>query len=200
MRPATTGIAVVIILVMVLMSCSLEQRSDRAQITVDPAGRVESVEIGIALTFPEDWQVEAWPASSTEPLTSIREPDLRELIIPVVAAVPPTRHDRCVLVDLGPLVEAQAGWTTLEEVVGGLRQLLEADGRWVAFGSTVVDLPAGPTGRIQRVRDGEAESVSSYVFTRAEAWFLLECVVHEVLTEDWRSIARTFEFLAPVPV
>jgi hypothetical protein len=161
----------------------------------DSGGRVEVVESRIALTFPDDWTVEAMLVAGSAS-TSFLDPKMSDLLTTVISAVPPTMHDRCVVVDLAALVHAEPDWVALDDVVDGFRLALGADPRWVGLKSTYLELSAGRTGRIQRALDGEAESVSTYFFTQDDAWFFLECVSHTVPPEDGRSIAETFEFLA----
>jgi hypothetical protein len=156
--------------------------------------RVEVPEAGIALTFPDDWAIEEVTAAGNEGTTSVLDPEMSGLLTTVVAAVPPTMHDRCVVVDFTLLVRSNPDWTSLDDVIAGFLLLMEDDPRWVGLESTFMDLPAGRTGRILRAVDSEAEFVSTYYFTDSDAWFYLECVSHEIPRADWLSIADTFEF------
>lgn len=181
-----------------LAGCSLPQRSDPGQLQMAPDGRVVLPDPGIALAFPDGWLLEARPTADSVGLTSVLDPESRAMLVPVVAAAPGHRHDRCVVVDIALLVQTRSDWSTLDDVVDGFRAVLRSDSRWIGLDTAFIDLPAGRVGRILRDRVGEAESVSTYVFTRADTWFFLECVAHSAPSEDWRSIAETFEFLPAV--
>lgn len=166
-------------------------------------GRIELPEAGIALAFPNGWQLEPRPTSSGVGLASTLDPEWQAQLVPLVAALPGHRHDRCAVVDATAVVQAWSERPTLDEVVGLFEASLGTDRRWGELESDFVELPAGRVGRILRDRVGESESASIWVFSRADAWFYLECVTHSRLSEDWRSIAQTFEFLpaaeAPTP-
>jgi len=115
--------------------------------------------------------------------------------VPVVAAAPGHRHDRCVVSDITSLVDARPDWSTIDDVAAAYEQEFAAAGRWVGLESRIVDLAAGRSGHIMRAVKHESESVSSWFFSNTDAWFLLECVNHTALDKDWRSIAKTFVFL-----
>ena len=177
-----------------LMPSVSQQLSDETA-SIQPGGHVDLPEHGIALTFPDGWSVEPDPASGSHGSSDVFDAGMRELITPLVAAMPPTRHDRCVVADITQLVAAQPAWSTLDDVVSGYEQELATDTRWVGLKSRIVSLPAGFSGHIRRAVDSESETVSSWFFSGADTWFLLECVTHTHGGEQWRSIAKTFAFL-----
>ena len=144
-----------------LSGCSLIGRLGRSVSSVAPGGLVELPEAGIAVTFPDDWLLESPPPLVSGGLAAVIEPGQRDLIVPLVSAMPPTRHDRCVVADITPLAGVRSEWRTLEDVVVGFERLLAADPRWVGTDATIVDLPAGPAGRITRAVDHEAASVTT---------------------------------------
>jgi hypothetical protein len=178
-----------------LVGCTLLEQLSPSADWIPPGGHVAMPESGIALTFPDGWSVDTKPATGSHGSTAVFDPGLRELVAPVVAAMPPSRHDRCVVADIAGLVEAQPTWATVDDVVGGYELEFAADPRWVGLESSIVNLPAGRSGHIMRAVKGESESVSTWFFTNADAWFLLECVTHTDGDAAWRSIAETFEFL-----
>ena len=178
-----------------LMGCSVLGQLASYEQSTPMDGRVELHEPGIALAFPDGWQLETRPTGSRVGLASSLEPEWRALLLPVVAALPGHRHDRCAVVDATPMVLAWSAVPVLDEVVGVFEASLDADPRWDGLESAFVDLPAGRVGHILRDRVNESETASVWVFTQADAWFYLECVTHSRLSEDWRSIAQTFQFL-----
>lgn len=194
-QQATVVTVLVFMTTLVLAGCSLVERLGPAALTEAGDGRVVLLDAGIALTFPDDWLLESPPSMDGGGLTAVLGPDQRDLVVPLVTAVPPTRHDRCVVVDIAPLVEAQLGWRTLDDVVADFERLLADDARWVDLDSEFLELPAGRAGRLSRAVDGEAASVTTYVFTRVEAWFLLECSAQTVPPPAWHTLAESFEFL-----
>jgi hypothetical protein len=196
MKQQSIGTAVLVLVMAVMLAgCSPLEQYDLDQRQIASDGRIELPEAGIALAFPDDWMLEARPTTRNVGLASVLDPEARDMLVPVVAAVPGHRHDHCVVVDFAPLVQARPDWSTLDDVVAGFAAMLGSDPRWLGLDSTIIDLPLGRAGRILRDRAGEAESVSTYVFTQVDAWLYLECVAHSVPSEDWRSIAETFEFL-----
>jgi hypothetical protein len=181
--------------VLMLSGCTLiEQVRPSARIDA-LGGRVELPEAGIAVTFPDDWLRESPPSLAGGGVAAVLEPDQRELLVPLLKVMPPSRHDWCVVADITPLVEAQAEWQTLDDVVGGLERRLAADPRWVGLGTTILGLPAGPTGQITRSVAHEASSVTTFIFTQPEAWSMLECFAQTVRPKDWLPIAESFEFV-----
>ena len=183
---------------LILSGCSLFERLDPST-SMEPAdGRVELPDAGIAVTLPDGWLLERRAAPLAEGVAGTLEQDQLGLLVPLVEAVPPTMHDRCVISDIAPLVVAQPGWLELDAVVAGFERLLADDPRWVGLKTEVLELPAGRTGRISRTLDGEATSVTTYVFTHADAWFILECVSQAVPPPDWRKVAATVD-LFPAP-
>ncbi len=178
-----------------LTGCSLLGQLEAAQELPALDGRVELPEAGIAVTFPDDWLLDTRRIDDVVGLASAFDPESQAMLAPVVAAVPGHRHDRCVVVDATPMVQARWGRPALAEVVAELEALLGSDPHWVDLDAALIDLPAGRAGRILRKRLGESEAVSTYVFTQADAWFYLECVAHSDSAGNWRSIAKTFEFL-----
>ena len=119
--------------------------------------------------------------------------NIRSTVLPPAAITMLNDDER--VVDLAPLVQGRADWSTLDDVLAGFRAMLESEPRWVGLDSALINLPAGRAGRILRDRAGESESVHTYVFTRADAWFYVECVVHSDPSEDSRAIAETWEWL-----
>lgn len=196
MKQQSIGMAVLVLAMTVSTSgCSLLEGLDLDQRQIASDGRVTMPEHGFAVSFPTDWTLEARPTSRSVGLASLVDPESQDMLVPVAAAVPGHRHDHCVVVDFAPLVQARSDWATLDDVVAGFEAMLRSDPLWVGLDSTIIDLPVGRAGRILRDRAGESESVHTYVFTRADAWFYLECVVHSGPSGDWRAIAETFEFL-----
>lgn len=187
--------AFVLAMAVSLVGCSMLERLGTGHQPIVSDGRIELPEAGIAVAFPDSWLLEARPTSQSVGLASFLDPESRDMLVPVAAAAPAHRHHHCVIVDFAPLVQARPDWSTLDDVAAGFESILGSDPRWIGLDSDIVDLPAGPSGRILRDRAGESESVHTYVFTRADAWFYLECVVHSSPSGDWRSIAESFEFL-----
>lgn len=196
MRPRSIAIPVLTMtMTMALTGCALVEQLRPSAEWVPPDGHVALPESGIALTFPDGWSVDSKPGTGSHGSTAVFDRGLRELVVPIVAAMPPSRHDRCVVADIAGLVQAQPAWSTVDDVVAGYERELAADPRWVGLKSSIVSLPAGRSGHIMRAVDSESEDVSSWFFTSADAWFLLECVTHTDGDAAWRSIAKTFEFL-----
>ena len=187
--------------VLILSGCSLVERLDPSTSLEPVGGRVDLPDAGIAVTFPDDWLLERRPTPLGDGVAGALEPDQLDLLAPLVAAVPPTMHDRCVVADIARLVSAQPEWQRLDAVVAGFELLLAADPRWVGLETAILELPAGQTGRISRTLDGEATTVTTYVFTQADAWFMLECVTQAVPPADWGAIAATVDLLpGPQPM
>jgi hypothetical protein len=182
--------------VLMLSGCTLVERIGPMTRIDALGGRAGLLEAGIAVTFPDDWLRESPPSLAGGGVAAVLEPDQRDLLVPLLKVMPPTRHDWCVVADIAPLVEAQAEWRTLDDVVGGFERRLAADPRWVELDSAILELPAGPTGRLTRVVAHEASSVTTYVFTQADTWFMLECFAQTVRPKDWLPLAESFQFLS----
>lgn len=190
-----TAVALVLATALTLSGCSLVGRSRPSVATDGGAGRVVLEDAGVAVTFPDDWQSESLPSTTGGGVAAVLGPDQRDLLIPVVSEVSPTMHDRCVVSDIGQFVLAHSEWRTLDDVLGGFEHLLAADPRWADLDVATLELAVGQTGRISRVVNGEAASVTTYVFARPDAWIMLECFSETIPTPDWSSIAATLEFL-----
>ena len=180
---------------MSLLGCGLLEQPASDQRATPADARFESPDAGIALTFPDGWLLEPTPSIDLTGVASSLDPESRAMLAPVAAAVPAHRHDRCLVVDASAMVRSWSDRPELADVVDAFEASLRADRRWAGLESTLVDLPGGSAGRILRDRVGESESASIWILTQADAWFYLECITHSRLSEDWRSIARTFEFL-----
>ncbi len=178
-----------------LTGCALLDELDPGPRSMPADGRVEAPQAGIALAFPDGWLLESRPTIDGVGVASSLGPAERALLVPLVAAMPGHRHDRCLAVDATRMVQAWSERPALDEVVDRFVTSLGVDRRWVGLESTLIDLPTSRAGRILRERVGESESVSLWIFTQSDAWFYLECVNHSRLAEDWRSIAQTVEFL-----
>lgn len=194
----SVGATILVIAAAVLLSgCSLLDRLAPVPLpeaTPAPA-RVELPDAGIALRFPDGWSIDTSPPQASSGLSAIIGPESRALVTTLVAAVPPSMHDRCEVMDIGPLVQSRPEWSTLDDIVTGIEGVVDADPRWVGVEGTLIDLPAGSSGRIVRTLAGEAETWSTYVFGQTGAWYVLECVAHTVPPEDWGPVAATFELL-----
>ena len=194
-QQATVVVVLILAIALFLSGCSLVGLPGPSALTDAGEGSAALEDAAIAVTFPDGWLLESPPSVPSLGVATALEPDQRDLLVPLVTAMPPTRHDRCVVADIAPLVDARPEWQTLADVVAGFEHLLAADPRRVGLDITTLELPAGQTGRISWTVRGEAESVSTYIFRRADAWFILECVAQSVPPPDWRSIATGFEFL-----
>jgi len=194
-RRATVVAVFALATALVLSGCSLPGRIGTSKLTDVGEGRLVLDDAGIAVTFPHDWLLESPPSVASRGLAAVLPPGQRDLLVPLVAAMPPTRHDRCVVADIAPLVGARPEWRTLDDVVTGVQRLFAQRPRWVGLDSAIVELPSGQAGRVSRVIKGEAASFTTYFFTEAEAWFMLECFAQTVRPRDWRSLAESFEFL-----
>jgi hypothetical protein len=137
------------------------------------SGRIERPEPGFAVTFPDDWTVQAIsPAYSDEVAAGA---GAEGLIISLLVGSDEDTEVGCAL------FESLSRWASVDAFVDGTT-------------AEAVDLPAGTAARVDEVgQDGSLGTL--YHYAEDGRWFALGCYADDPPDDNWLSIAETFEFL-----
>ena len=142
--------------------------------------RVEAPEAGIALTVPGDWNV-------SQPMVEV----LPGLVQVLVATKPGSG---------GCWVGLAAPWvpTSLQDFTDGVMLPFRLHPDYeVADGMADASLPAGPALRgymVQHFPEGDLHQVP-YILAAPDGFVFMNCLGYNRPSDDWLSIAETFEFL-----
>lgn len=185
------GIAGLLVAFLVLTVGENLYRDDSPDGLVIASGRIERPEDGFALTFPDDWRVEAFTSEQAD--EAFAGTMLEGRTRAGLAGVDADTGEGCGLLDATVFVREVAGWTSVHDAAPeGARNLLSMP-EWVETSSTVVSLPVGQVARIDAVGDGAYQT--QYLFTDGDRWLFLNCSADERRDDGWPPIAETFEFL-----
>jgi hypothetical protein len=156
------------------------------------SGLIERPEDGFALTFPDDWRVEAPTPESSEDMVAGTLVEGRVSLL--LAGVDADTGEGCGLADATVFVREVLDWNSVQDAArkGALNLLSMPD--WAETSGTVVSLPVGQVARIDAVGADEAHQ-TQYYFTDGDRWLFLNCSADERRGDGWLSIAETFEFL-----
>lgn len=157
-------------------------------------GRIERPADGFAITFPDDWMVEEVGPDMRHQCVNDCDPEGPLLQRFVVWADQPAGDGACTVIDFTELARESPPWETLVEATEGRWLGWKQDPTVLRPGYAFMDLPAGRTGLL-RATDKDGSVRHGYVFTDAEAYFLLECWSAAPPDDRWLSIAETFEYL-----
>jgi hypothetical protein len=159
----------------------VEQEFSRDDIDVGPViegGRVERPEQGFAVTFPDDWTVQAISPEYSEELSA--GAGVEGLMTTLVVGSDEDAGAGCVVGET-TLLMREMGWTSVDAFIDGTT-------------AEAIDLPAGVAAREPGVGQS-GRSGTQYRFEEDGEWFILGCYADDPPDDRWLSVAETFEFL-----